>query len=65
MPMIPPGLEPVPFSEVANVLTEAVQRATGGPMFVALAHGRDLTAALENAGFTVVRAPRLHPQLTL
>ena len=65
MPIIPPSLEPVPLNEVADVLTETVRRATGGPMFVAMAHGRDLALALEQAGFAVVRAPRLHPQLTL
>jgi len=65
MSIISHASEPVPLSEVADVLTEAVRRATGGPMFVAIAHGRDLAAALELAGFIVVRAPQARPQLTL
>jgi hypothetical protein len=65
MTIIPPGLEKVPLSEVADVLTEAVRRSSGGPIFVAMAHGRDLAAALEFAGFTVVRPPPPRPQLTL
>ena len=53
-----PGLpEPVPFEEVAAVLAEAVSRVQGAPPALIGASSRHLAAALELAGFHVVRTP--------
>jgi len=57
---LPPALEPVPLADVADVLTEAVRRLSGAPREL----GHDLAASLEQAGFVVVRRPKLRPQLT-
>jgi hypothetical protein len=57
---LPPALEPVPLSDVADVLTEAVRRLSGAPR----EQGQDLAESLELAGFVVVRRPKLRPQLT-
>jgi hypothetical protein len=58
-------VEPVPFDEVAAVLSSAAARASGGPAGIICANGRQLAAALEDAGFRVIRANPLGPQLTL
>jgi hypothetical protein len=64
MPLPPPVPEPVPFDEVANVLAEAASRVRGGPPALVGASGRHLAAALDAAGFQVVRAAP-SAQLTL
>ena len=64
MPFLPPLPEPVPFEEVAAALDEAAQRMRGGPMAAVLVSGRHLAAALEAAGYRVVRsAPDRHLSL--
>jgi hypothetical protein len=65
MPILLPPPEHVPFDEVAAVLGSAVARASGGPPRLICASGRQLAAALEDAGFRVVRAPAPGRQLTL
>ena len=55
MPMPHPLPEPVPFEEVAAVLDEAAVRAGGGPPQSIPAAGWHLAAALDAAGFCVVR----------
>jgi hypothetical protein len=65
MPLVEPTLDPVPFEEVAAVLTRAAVSVTGGPASVVSASGRQLAAALEAAGFRVVRQREPGPQLTL
>ena len=65
MPLLQPLPEPVTFEEVAAVLDEAAIRSRGGPPYVINAAGRHLAAALDAAGFRVVRAPIPGAQLTL
>lgn len=65
MSVLPPVPDPVPFDEVAAVLSSAAARASGGPAGIICANGRQLAAALEDAGFRVIRANPLGPQLTL
>ncbi len=65
MPLIPPYPEPVPFDQVAEVLADAARRVPGGPPALVSASGRHLAAALDAAGFWVVREPPAGPQLTL
>jgi hypothetical protein len=55
----------VPFDEVANVLADAAARVSGGPPALVTATGRQLAAALETAGFRVVRDPAPGAQLSL
>ncbi len=57
MPLLPALPEPVAFEEVAAILDEAVQQTSGGPPYVIGAAGWHLAAALNAAGFHVVRAP--------
>jgi hypothetical protein len=63
--MFPPLPEEVPFDEVAAVLSGAAARASGGPAGLICASGRQLAAALEDAGFRVVRASAPGRQLIL
>jgi hypothetical protein len=65
MPLLPPLPDPVPFEEVAAVLARAASRVPGGPPVMVTASGRHLAAALEAAGFQVVRAPASGRQLSL
>jgi len=66
MPLVPPTPQPVPFQEVAEVLAKAVARiGGGGPPGVILASGYQLAAALDLAGFRVVRDAAEGPQLSL
>ena len=58
-------LSPLRFEEVAAVLDEAVLHARGGPPYVIGAARWHLAAALNAAGFHVVRAPSDARQLTL
>jgi len=55
MQLFQPVPDPVPFDEVADVLADAAARVTGGPPALVTASGRQLAAALETAGFRVVR----------
>jgi hypothetical protein len=55
----------VPFEEVAEVLADAATLVSGGPPALVTASGRQLAAALESAGFRVVRAVSSGVQLTL
>jgi hypothetical protein len=64
MKLLPPIPEPVPFDEVAAVLDAAALRARGGPMAAVTISGRQLAAALEAAGFAIVR-PAPDQQMTL
>lgn len=64
MPLLQPLPEPVTFEEVAAVLDDAAVRARGGPPCVINAAGWHLAAALDAAGFRVVRAPVSGAQLT-
>jgi hypothetical protein len=63
-PLVPPAPEPVPFEEVAYTLAEAARRVPGGPPALVTASGRHLAAALEAAGYAVVRQARPDRQLT-
>ncbi len=65
MPLVEPLPDPVPFDEVAAVLAQAASRVPGGPPVMVAASGRHLAAALEAAGFRVVRAPAPGRQLSL
>jgi hypothetical protein len=65
MPILPPLPEPVPFDEVADVLAQAAGRVPGGPPALIAAGGRHLAAALDAAGFRVVRDVAPGAQLTL
>ena len=65
MPLLPPIPEPVPFDEVAAVLAHAASRVSGGPPALVSASGRHLAAALDAAGFRVVREPAPGAQFTL
>jgi hypothetical protein len=65
MALFDPLPEQVPFEDVAEVLARAAATVTGGPASVVSASGRQLAAALEAAGFRVVRQPEPGPQLTL
>ena len=65
MPIMDPLPDPVPFEEVASVLAQAASRVGGGPPALVTASGRHLAAALEAAGFRVVRQGAPSPQLTL
>jgi hypothetical protein len=65
MPLIPPVPDPVPFVVVAEVLANAASRVSGGPPALVTASGSHLAAALEAAGFCVVRAAAPAGQLTL
>ena len=65
-PLLPPvSAEPVPFDEVAAVLAAAAARVPGGPPALIGASSRRLAAALEQAGFQVVRRGAPDAQLTL
>ncbi len=61
-PLVP---EPVTFEEAAAILDEAATLTRGGPPYVIGAAGWHLAAALDAAGFRVVRAPAPGSQLTL
>jgi len=65
MSLFPPVPAPVPFEEVADVLAAAASRVSGGPPALITASGRQLAAALEAAGFQVVRDAANGGQLTL
>jgi thiamine pyrophosphate-dependent acetolactate synthase large subunit-like protein len=65
MPLIQPLPAPVPFEEVAAVLADAAARVSGGPPALVTASGRQLAAALETAGFRVVRDAKHDGQFTL
>ena len=65
MPILPAIPEPVPFDEVAAVLATAAGRVRGGPPALIEASSRQLAAALEAAGFRVVREAAPSRQLTL
>jgi len=65
MPLLPPQPEPVSFEEVAAILDEAAMQARGGPPRSIPAVGWHLAAALDAAGFWVVRAPETGRHLTL
>ena len=65
MPLLQPLPESVPFEEVAAVLARAASRVSGGPPVLIDAGGRHLAAALDAAGFRVVREPSVNRQLTL
>jgi hypothetical protein len=65
MPLLDPLPDPVPFEEVAAVLARAATRVGGGPPAMVTASGHHLAAALEAAGFRVVRQEAPGPQLTL
>ncbi len=56
MPLFAPSPEQVPFDEVAEVLAAATRTVIGGPPALIGASGRHLAAALDAAGFQVVRA---------
>ncbi len=64
MKLLPPTLDEVPFDEVAAVLADAAGRVSGGPPALVTASGRQLAAALDAAGFRVMRNSSV-PQLTL
>ncbi len=61
----PPLPELVPFDEVVAVLEAAARRVPGGPPALIAAGSRHLAAALEVAGFRVVRNAAPCRQLTL
>ena len=65
MTLVAPLPDPVPFDEVADVLANAAARVSGGPPALVTASGRQLAAALETAGFRVVRDAAPDGQLTL
>ncbi len=65
MALLPPMPDPVPFEEVAAVLARAASRVRGGPPSMVTASGHQLAAALEQAGFRVVRDAAPGRQLTL
>jgi hypothetical protein len=65
MPLVEPAPDHVPFEEVAAVLADAACRVTGGPPAMIAAGGRHLAAALEAAGFRVIRDTAPGRQLTL
>jgi hypothetical protein len=65
MPIVQPLPETVPFDDVAAVLAQSASRVPGGPPALITASGRQLAAALEAAGFRVVRDAPPSAQLTL
>jgi hypothetical protein len=65
MPLLDPRPEPVPLEEVAAVLAHAAARVPGGPPAMITASGRQLAAALQDAGYRVVRDQAPTRQLTL
>ena len=65
MPLLDPASEPVPINEVAAVLEQAASRVPGGPPALIGTSSRHLAAALEAAGFRVVRDLTATEQLTL
>ena len=65
MKMLDPHPEPVPLEEVAAVLAHAAARVPGGPPAMITASGRQLAAALQDAGYRVVRDQAPTCQLTL
>ncbi len=65
MPICLPAFDPVPFEEVADVLASAAARVPGGPPALIGVSSRHLAAALEAAGFRIIRAAPQDPQLTL
>ena len=65
MLFLPCIVEPVPADEVAGVLAEAASRVRGGPPAYVAVSGHQLAAALQLAGFQVVRVPAPGAQLTL
>jgi hypothetical protein len=65
MPLLDPAPEPVPFEEVAEVLSAAASRVGGGPPSMVVATGAQLASALAAAGFRVVRDAEPGAQLTL
>jgi hypothetical protein len=62
---IPPELERVPFDEVAAVLDETATQIWGVLPRSSCPVGMHLAAALDAAGFRVVREPKPSRQLTL
>ncbi len=66
MTLLPRTPEPVPLADVAAVLADAIRAASvGGPMAVITVQAIHLAAALEQAGFTVIRPASPSAQLTL
>lgn len=65
MPLSHPTLETVPFEEIAEILSRAASRVPGGPPALIDVSGRQLAAALDAAGFKVVRDAAPGPQLSL
>ncbi len=65
MPLLPPATEPVPFDELAEVLSRAASRVPGGPPALIDASGRQLAEALDAEGWRVVRDAPPGAQLTL
>ena len=65
MAILSPVPEPVPLEEVAAVLAAAASRVRGGPPALIDVNSRLLAAALEAAGFRVVRNAEPTRQLTL
>jgi hypothetical protein len=65
MAILPHVPEQVPLEEVAAVLAAAASRVRGGPPALIDASSRQLAAALEAAGYRVVRDAAPSRQLTL
>ena len=65
MPLLLCAPDRVLFDEVAAVLADAAARLPGGQPALVTASGRQLAAALETAGFRVVRDAAPCGQLTL
>jgi hypothetical protein len=65
MPLLDPAPEPVPFDEVAEVLSAAAAQVRGGPPNMVVATGAQLASALAMAGFRVLRDTAPGAQLTL
>jgi hypothetical protein len=58
-------LETMPFEEIAEVLSRGASRVPGGPPALIDPSVRQLAAALDAAGFKVMRDAAPGPQLTL
>ena len=65
MPLLPALPEPVSFKEVAAILDEAFLETSGGSPYMFGPAGWHLAAALNAAGFHVVRAPAATRMFTL
>lgn len=63
--LLSPSPEPVPFDKVGAVLADAASGVRGDPPALIQASSRQLAAALELAGFKVVRQTTPSAQLTL